>query len=65
MSQLARWKCLHNAEGEQVWERSLDTFGKVITGDNNSYPFIYQGQYYDAETDVRGSRTPLKINRFM
>ncbi|WP_452229601.1 hypothetical protein [Lacinutrix sp. MEBiC02404] len=49
---------MHNAEGEQTWERKLDTFGKVIIGDNNSCPFMYQGQYYDAETDKGGSRTP-------
>ena len=65
MRQLARRQCMHNAQGEQVWERSLDTFGKVKHGDNSSCPFMYQGQYYDAETDVGGSRTPLKINRFM
>ena len=47
---------MHNAEGEQVWERSLDTFGKVITGDNSSCPFMYQGQYYDAEIDLAYNR---------
>ena len=51
---------MHNAEGEQVWERKLDAFGKAIVGDNSSCPFMFQGQYYDAETDVGGSRTPLK-----
>ena len=52
MSQLARWKCMHNAEGEQVWERSLDTFGKVKLGDNNSCPFMYQGQYLDDDLEL-------------
>ncbi len=47
---------MHNAEGEQVWERSLDTFGKVITGDNTSCPFMYQGQYYDAEIELAYNR---------
>ena len=47
---------MHNAEGEQVWERSLDTFGKVITGDNSSCPFMYQGQYYDAEIELAYNR---------
>ncbi|WP_452229870.1 RHS repeat domain-containing protein, partial [Lacinutrix sp. MEBiC02404] len=47
---------MHNAEGEQTWERSLDTFGKVIKGDNNSCPFMYQGQYYDAEIDLAYNR---------
>ena len=47
---------MHNAEGEQVWERSLDTFGKVITGDNSSCPFMYQGQYYDAEVELAYNR---------
>ena len=58
MSQLARWECMHNAEREQTSERKLDTFGKVIVGDNNSCPFMYQGQYYDSETNKGGSRTP-------
>ncbi|WP_452229599.1 RHS repeat domain-containing protein [Lacinutrix sp. MEBiC02404] len=56
MSQLARWECMHNAEGEQTWERSLDTFGKVIKGDNNSCPFMYQGQYYDSEIELAYNR---------
>ena len=47
---------MHNAEGEQTWERSLDTFGKVIKGDNNSCPFMYQGQYYDSEIDLAYNR---------
>ncbi len=47
---------MHNAEGEQTWERSLDTFGKVITGDNNSCPFMYQGQYYDPEIELAYNR---------
>ncbi|WP_452227752.1 MULTISPECIES: RHS repeat domain-containing protein [unclassified Lacinutrix] len=47
---------MHNAEGEQTWERKLDTFGKVITGDNNSCPFMYQGQYYDPEIELAYNR---------
>ena len=47
---------MHNAEGEQVWERSLDTFGKVKHGDSNSCPFMYQGQYYDAEIELAYNR---------
>ncbi|WP_452231755.1 RHS repeat domain-containing protein [Lacinutrix sp. MEBiC02595] len=47
---------MHNAEGEQTWERSLDSFGKVKRGDNNSCPFMYQGQYYDAEIELAYNR---------
>ncbi|WP_452228999.1 RHS repeat domain-containing protein, partial [Lacinutrix sp. MEBiC02404] len=47
---------MHNAEGEQTWERKLDTFGKVIHGDNNSCPFMYQGQYYDSEIELAYNR---------
>ncbi|MCG8806427.1 hypothetical protein G1K75_12275 [Tenacibaculum finnmarkense] len=43
---------MYNEEGETTWERSLDSNGKVKTGDNSSCPFLFQGQYYDAEIEL-------------
>ncbi len=42
--------------GEQVWERELDIYGKVKRGDSKFVPFLYQGQYYDEETDLAYNR---------
>ncbi|WP_232125585.1 RHS repeat-associated core domain-containing protein [Tenacibaculum finnmarkense] len=47
---------MHNEEGETTWERSLDSNGKVKTGDNSSCPFLFQGQYYDAEIELAYNR---------
>lgn len=42
--------------GEQVWERELDIYGKVTRGNSKFVPFLYQGQYYDEETDLAYNR---------
>ncbi|MCD8455096.1 hypothetical protein LNJ08_11915 [Tenacibaculum finnmarkense genomovar ulcerans] len=47
---------MHNEEGETTWERSLDSNGKVREGDNSSCPFLFQGQYYDAEIELAYNR---------
>jgi RHS repeat-associated protein len=39
-------------QGNKVWERELDIYGKVRKGDNTFCPFTYQGQYYDPETEL-------------
>ncbi|MCG8857657.1 RHS repeat-associated core domain-containing protein, partial [Tenacibaculum finnmarkense] len=46
----------YNEEGETTWERSLDSNGKVKTGDNSSCPFLFQGQYYDEEIELAYNR---------
>ena len=34
----------------------MDVYGKVRKGDNSFVPFLYQGQYYDEETDLAYNR---------
>jgi RHS repeat-associated protein len=43
-------------KGNKVWERELDIYGKVKKGDNSFVPFLYQGQYYDEETELAYNR---------
>lgn len=43
---------MYDEEGVQVWERSLDLNGKVITGSNEECPFTFQGQYYDKDVEL-------------
>ncbi len=43
-------------EGNKVWERELDIYGKPRRGDNTFIPFLYQGQYYDQETGLAYNR---------
>ena len=43
-------------KGNKVWERELDIYGKVTKGDSRFVPFLYQGQYYDAETELAYNR---------
>jgi RHS repeat-associated protein len=38
--------------GEKVWERELDIYGDVRKGDHNFIPFLYQGQYFDADVNL-------------
>jgi len=50
---------MYNEEGESVWERSLDSFGRIkeiSKGSNSSCPFMYQGQYFDAEINLAYNR---------
>ncbi|WP_438712368.1 DUF6531 domain-containing protein [Aquimarina muelleri] len=42
--------------GKKVWERELDIYGKVRKGDNRFVPFLYQGQYFDEETELAYNR---------
>jgi len=46
----------YNDVGEKVWERELDIYGEIRKGDNNFIPFLFQGQYYDAETELAYNR---------
>ncbi|WP_172914973.1 RHS repeat domain-containing protein [Capnocytophaga canis] len=45
-------------EGVKIWERELDIYGKVrkLQGDKWFIPFLYQGQYYDVETELAYNR---------
>ena len=58
---------LFSAQGEAIWEGSLDSYGKlrIDKGEIGSCPFRYQGQYEDVETDAGGSRTPKNNIKFV
>jgi RHS repeat-associated protein len=45
---------IYNAQGEKVWECTLDVYGKVrnLQGSFNECPFKFAGQYYDNEIDL-------------
>ncbi len=43
-------------KGNKVWERELDIYGNVRKGDSTFVPFLYQGQYYDEETELAYNR---------
>ena len=56
-----------DSEGNQVWNRELEIYGRVrhkfvhpsFGGDGGGFPFIpflYQGQYYDFETKLAYNR---------
>ena len=45
-----------NVEGEKVWERELDIYGRAKKGTNDFVPFLYQGQYYDIEIGLAYNR---------
>ncbi|WP_459211633.1 DUF6531 domain-containing protein [Aquimarina rhabdastrellae] len=47
---------MYNDEGGTIWERSLDSFGKLRHGNHDSCPFMYQGQYYDPEIELAYNR---------
>jgi len=50
---------MYNEEGESVWERSLDSFGRIkeiSKGSNSSCPFMYAGQYFDKEIGLAYNR---------
>ncbi|WP_160140094.1 RHS repeat-associated core domain-containing protein [Chryseobacterium sp. c4a] len=42
----------YDNNGSLVWERELDVYGSLRKGDNEFVPFLYQGQYVDAETGL-------------
>lgn len=48
----------YNAEGNEVWSRTLDMNGEVIeeSGNIGMMPFLFQGQYYDRETGLAYNR---------
>ena len=41
-----------DSHGAKVWERNLDIYGKIRTGNSTLVPFLFQGQYFDEETDL-------------
>ena len=41
-----------DCNGAKVWERNLDIYGKIRTGNSIFVPFLYQGQYWDEEIDL-------------
>lgn len=41
-----------DSKGNKVWERNLDIYGKIRTGNSIFVPFLYQGQYFDMETGL-------------
>jgi len=49
---------MYNAQGEKVWECTLDIYGKVRTlqGSLKDCPFRYQGQYDDVEIGLYYNR---------
>ena len=47
--------------GNKVWERELDIYGKVTKGDSRFVPFLYQGQYDDGDTGLCYNRFRCKI----
>ena len=55
----------YNAEGEEVWRRRLDMNGRILEevydrnvpySDRIRIPFLFQGQYYDHETELAYNR---------
>ena len=48
----------YDAEGNEVWSRTLDMNGEVIeeTGNIGMIPFLFQGQYYDREIELAYNR---------
>lgn len=48
----------YDADGNEVWSRTLDMNGEVIeeTGNVGMIPFLFQGQYYDRETGLAYNR---------
>ena len=56
---------MYDENGEEVWYRRLDMNGKIIKEEchrrtsyykNVTVPFLFQGQYYDYETDLAYNR---------
>jgi type VI secretion system protein VasG len=47
----------YNEEGNKVWEREIDIYGRVRKENlTNFVPFLYQGQYVDVETGLAYNR---------
>ena len=55
----------YNVEGEEVWRRRLDMNGRILEevydrnvpySDRIRIPFLFQGQYYDHETELAYNR---------
>jgi uncharacterized protein RhaS with RHS repeats len=45
-----------DTNGNKVWERQIDCYGRLRNGDNNFVPFFYPGQYVDEETGLAYNR---------
>ncbi|WP_025004878.1 RHS repeat domain-containing protein [Porphyromonas macacae] len=41
-----------DSKGDKIWKRELDIYGKAREGDCSFIPFLFQGQYFDEETDL-------------
>ncbi|MDO4729357.1 MAG: RHS repeat-associated core domain-containing protein [Bacteroidota bacterium] len=48
----------YDQSGNLIWERELDIYGRVrkLKGDKDFCNFLYQGQYYDKETELAYNR---------
>jgi len=48
----------YSENGEKVWSCNLDIYGKTrkFTGERSFIPFLFQGQYYDEETELAYNR---------
>ena len=43
----------YNEQGEKIWERELDIYGRVRKENLTNYiPYLFQGQYVDIETGL-------------
>jgi RHS repeat-associated protein len=42
--------------GKKVWERQIDCYGRLRSGDNKFIPFLYTGQYVDKKTGLAYNR---------
>ncbi|CAM3942566.1 RHS repeat-associated core domain-containing protein [Flavobacterium branchiophilum] len=47
---------MYQDDGSLFWSREINANGKLIKGDNNSCPFLFQGQYFDAEIELAYNR---------
>ncbi|NVK65942.1 MAG: RHS domain-containing protein, partial [Flavobacteriales bacterium] len=48
----------YDEQGEKVWSRQLNIYGETRreSGEKNFIPFLYQGQYFDEETELAYNR---------
>jgi RHS repeat-associated protein len=48
----------YDEQGDKVWSRQLNIYGETRreSGEKNFIPFLYQGQYFDEETELAYNR---------
>ena len=48
----------YNEEGALIWERQLDSYGKIkmLQGDEGFCNYLYQGQNYDKDVNLTYNR---------